>query len=431
MIVPIAAGLLALPLLLRNVHQQVFTLFLLSYGAINFAPSLDLGVARTAQRRTAYAVLLPVATQSLLIRYALRRARIVSAAVALVVMAGTAELFPRQPSLIAHVALVAVTGAGVAIAIYANCQRGVLEGLGAFSRSALNRAAVGIMLVCAPLLVSFIVHDAATLSLAALLVRFPFVWEQHRAIDAALARRDAAGVVSDEDMTSGFMRESGWFALFSVLAIAMSGFDRYIMIALGGLAGQPLAIFLATQDMALRAIMLPAALLPALTVRLAAGGGDRAEMTRALSKRLFFVIVPGAVAGCTIGAALSRVIVRLLYPQLPVETTAATLLVLFVGIVTAAIAQFPLNRLVSAGRARDAALTHVGEFAIYLLCIPYVITNYGAQGAAAMWSGRIVLNATILVVWSGITQDDRAMMMWEVAAMVLGVGSILTIGMLA
>lgn len=414
MLVPIAAGLLALPVIFRNVGQHVFTLFLLSYGAINFAPSLDLGVARTAQRRIAYARSLHADMRETVVRHALRRALLVSAGAAILVVVGGAILFPTQGSRPAF-GLAGVTGLGVGIAIYANTQRGVLEGLDAFSRSALNRAGVGVMLVGAPVLVSFVTRDASALSLAALAIRFPFVWEQQRAIRSVLDRRPTAENAAREDMVSGFMRESGWFALLSMLAVAMSGFDRYIMISWGGLADQPLAIFLATQDLALRAIAVPTALLPALTVRLAAG--DDGAATRLLSRRLFLAIVPAMAIGCIGAALLASVVAGLLYPQLPLSETAMTLRVLLVGIAASAVAQFPMARLVARGHARTAALMHLGEFALYLLLVPVVIARFGATGAAAMWSGRILLDALVLIFWSALRRGERRIALPEAAAL--------------
>lgn len=414
MLVPIAAGLAALPIIFRNVGEHAFTLFLLSYGAISFAPSLDLGVARTAQRRIAYARLLHADMRRAAVHHALRRALLISAGAAVLATIGGTILFLEQgngPVL----GLAGVTGLGVAIAIYANTQRSVLEGLGAFSRSAVNRAGVGVMLVGAPVLVSFAVPDATMLSLAALAIRLPFVWEQQRAIRAVLDRLPTAENAGREDLVSGFMRESGWFALLSVLAVAMSGFDRYIMIGWGGLTGQPLAIFLATQDLALRAIAVPAALLPALIVRLAAGEDDAG--TRLLSRRLFVAIVPAVTVGCIGAALLAPTVADLLYPQLPVAETAMTLRVLLIGITASAVAQFPMARLVAGGHARTAALMHVGEFLLYLLLVPVVIERFGPAGAAAMWSGRILIDALVLLSWSAVRPGERKIALTEAAAL--------------
>jgi len=429
MLVPIVIGLLALPLIFRNVGQHVFTLFLLSYGAINFAPSLDLGVARTMQRRVAYSVSFHAETLNALVTHSLRRAMIVAMAMAVLATIGAAILFPPQNSVIARTGLPLVTGLGVSLAIYANCQRGILEGLGAFSRSALNRAAVGIMLVGAPVAISFFFRDATALSLAALLVRIPFIWEQQRAIRSAVTSRVVSDDAEREDVISGFMRESGWFALLSVVAVAMSGFDRYIMIGWGGLAGQTLTTFLATQDLALRAIAVPAALLPVLAVRLAASNGT--AMARPLARRLFLAIVPGVMLGCIVGALVSRHIVHMLYPQLPVDEASGALRVLFLGIAVSAVAQFPMARLVAAGRARDAALMHLGELVVYLVCVPIAIRHLGAVGAAGLWSGRILIDAALLTLWSGYVQKERLSMLREGSTMILGVAIILTIGLLA
>lgn len=428
MLVPIAIGLLALPVIFRNAGEQVFTLFLLSYGAINFAPSLDLGVARTAQRRVAYAATLHPDARRTVVEHALRRAMLVAIGAMLLVVAGAVLLFPLQHGR-RPLGLAIVTGMGVAVAIYANTQRGVLEGLGAFSRSALNRAGVGVMLVGAPVVVSFFLRDATVLSLASLAIRFPFAWEQQRAIRNVLHRGAAPGDAAHEDLVARFMQESGWFALLSILAVAMSGFDRYLMIGWGGLGGQQLAIFLATQDLALRAVAVPAALLPALTVRLAAGNAG--EAARQMARRLFLAIVPLTVAGCMGAALLAPWVAHLLYPQLPPGETTLTIRILLVGIVANVVAQFPSTRLIATGRARDAALMHSGEFLLYLAVMPLVVGTLGAPGAAALWAGRVVLDTLLLIGWSAHVQRDRAAMVREGVAVLLGTGIIATVGLIA
>jgi O-antigen/teichoic acid export membrane protein len=405
MLVPIAVGLVGLPIIFRNVGETVFSLFLLSYGAINFAPSLDLGVARTAQRRIAYANSVHPEDQRLLVRHSLRRALTVAILAGLAVAVLGLILFPAagggRP-----LGLAMVTGVGVGVAIYANTQRGVLEGLGAFSRSALNRAGVGVLLIGASLAASFVVRDAAVISLASLLVRFPFVWEQARAIRTVMDRRSDNPDAAREDVAAGFMRESGWFALLALLAVSMSGFDRYILIAWGGLGSEALTVFLATQDMALRAIALPTALLPALMVRLAASANP--ATARQLSNRLFIALQPPVIIGCLGIAWLREPIAAILYPGLARAETAASISILLFGVAGSAIAQFPMTRLVAAGRARDAAVMHLLEFALYLALAPFVIGRFGAPGAAALWSGRIWLDTVLLIGWSGIRRAERS-----------------------
>lgn len=404
MLVPIAVGLAALPIMFRNLGETVFALFLLSYGAMSFAPSLDLGIARTAQRRIAYANNVHAEDQLTLARHALKRAFHVSIAAALIVTVVACLLLPMVGSG-SPFGLALITGLGVGVGIYANTQRGILEGLGAFSRSALNRAAVGVMLISAPLIASFFAPDATILAFASLLVRVPFAWEQSRAIRAVMQQRNDEAPAAREDVVEGFMRESGWFALLSILAVAMSGFDRYLLIGWAGLTEQPLAIFLATQDMALRAVAVPAALLPALLVRLAAGTERGA--TQALSRRLFLALIPSVILGCVIVAWLSEPIATILYPTLANDETATALRILLFGVACNAIAQFPMTRLAAAGRARDAAGMHAIEFVLYIAIAPFLVSRFGAIGAASLWSGRVFLDTVLLISWSGLHRGEK------------------------
>ena len=427
MVVPIIVGLLAIPIIFKNVPQPVFSLFLLSLGAVNFAPTLDLGVARTAQRRIAFAKGASLDRRAALVRHSLRLAIGVGIIAGGAVGVAALFLFPHQARNSGAAELAVVTGVAVAVAIYANCQRGILEGLGAFSNSAVNRVIVGVLLVAAPVAVSFFVKDATAMCVAALAIRFSFVWEQQRAIRAALGKAPAGEEWGDH-LTRGFIRESAWWSLLSVLAVAMSGFDRYILIAWGGLAGQPLTVFLATQDLALRAIALPSALLPALTVRLAANAG--AVVTRSLSRRLFLMIVPGALFGCLIGVAASQLAIQILFSRLPLAPATSSLQILFIGIAASAVAQFPMARLTAAGQVRDAALMHLIEFVIFMAAMPYLVTKFSVAGGAILWSGRIVLDAVLLIAWSAFRHRDWAATRWEAFSLAMGVGAIWLAGAL-
>jgi O-antigen/teichoic acid export membrane protein len=190
-----------------------------------------------------------------------------------------------------------------------------------------------------------------------------------------------------------FLREGAWYALMAPAALAMSGFDRFLVAWIGGLGPAALAVLLAPQEIALRAIVIPASIVPALLVRVA--GGDASDP---VLRRLHRWLAPAVFTACAAASACAPYWVPRLFAGIDPEMATAVTQALAVGIFSNAMAQFPLTALLGRGLVKEVALLHWAELPLFVLALLLLLPALGVAGAAWAWSGRIVVDTIAMTL---------------------------------
>jgi len=384
-------------------------------AVISFAPSFDLGVSRTALRRMASLQDGCAGARLRLARECLRRAWIVGGVIGAVL--GTAALGlvlssdPFAATWRSASAPLACAALGVPVAVVANTQRSLLEALRQFSAAAGVRIGLGVLTVLVPLALTLGTVRVEVLVLSLVVLRALAYLHQAKLLAnlGLVGREDAPEQASRR---GGSWTESLWYALLGMLGLAMSGFDRFVVAWLGGASAERLAVLLAPQDVALRVITLPAALVPALLVRMAVTT-SATMANRALVTRLFWVVGGGVFVTTALASATATAWVPPLFQAVDAREVTAVTQVLLIGVFSNAIAQFPFVNLISQGLVKDVALCHAVELPFFLLAVPVLVEQYGMVGAAACWSGRIV-GDTMLVLWrSDVHVPAQGVRCWQ------------------
>jgi O-antigen/teichoic acid export membrane protein len=398
-IAPIVAGALATPFLLAVLGAQRFAIYALSFAIVSFAPALDLGISRTAFRRIAAAHSTNPYETPAIVNLALRASWTVGLSVTLLfggtlaivsVFAG-ADWIPTSAAVAVALALLTVPPA-----IVGNTQRGVLEGAGRFEASAGIRITLGMLVAIVPLLLALVTRAVELLVLSQLVLRIATVWIQRRILrGAGLVGPLAAGPAVASIGVASFRQESSWFGLAAIVSLLMSGFDRFVILALTGMTLVDLAAFIAPQEVALRAIILPAAFVPALMVRIAKD--DSRGSQRVLLSTSMYTITAVVFAGCLLATVLARDIATHVFPTLPSTGVVTVIQLLALGIFSNAVAQFPAAVLNGRGLSRVPATLQLVELPVFLLALPVLIARFGVSGAAMAWSLRIAVDTVLLL----------------------------------
>lgn len=392
-LLPAVLGVMAVPVLLRNLAPAGFAAFALCLALISFAPALDFGVARTAMRRVAALHGESVAVRGALVSACLRRAAWAGLATA-ALLALSLPLVGAQgidsPAGGSRTALYLAV-ACVPLAIVANAQRAVLEGARMFAAAASVRIALGLLTAIVPAALSWWTQRIDVLCASLVLLRLAAALHQARTL--RLAGLHGTG----GDGGPRFWQESAWYAVLAPIALLMCGFDRFLLTWIGGLDTTGLATFLAPQEMALRALVLSAALIPALLVRLAASSTQDTD-AQALSARLFRHVAPAMGVACIAVSALAPALAPRLFAGVDATQVTEIVQVLAIGVFSNALAQFPMATLTARGHVRDAALMHAVQLPLFLAALAPLVAALGAVGAAWAWSGRIVLD-TLMLGW--------------------------------
>lgn len=193
----------------------------------------------------------------------------------------------------------------------------------------------------------------------------------------------------------GLASYGGWIALSNLLSPVFLLFDR---LALGALAGAAaVGYYTATYEGAVRLLVFPAAIVGAVFPRAsaAASTGDRREVATlfgASLRPLLALVVPLALAGALLAEPLLR---WWLGPEYATRGAVA-LQLLLVGVALNALAHVPLAFLQAVGRPDVGARFHVIELFVHVPATIALVGRWGATGAAAAWSLRAALDATLL-----------------------------------
>lgn len=397
-LLPIIIGAGSVPVLLDALGRAGFAIYAICLGLVSFAPSLDLGVSRTAFRR------MTVVTSSGedptgLVADALTRIRKVAAG-AVVLLLGVVWgaysarwLLAEESSRAVLAVLVAVLG--LAPAMVANVQRALLEGAGLFGASAMARIVLALVSSVVPVVVALVLPDVLILSLLMVFFRAAMVVQQ-----SLLLRKHhllpRSGAARERTLMPDFWQESRWYAISAPVSLLMSGYDRLVVAMMTGLTMVELSAFVAPQEIALKALIIPAAIIPAVMVRVAGRlHGD--EKTKEFLRNLMMGVCGLVLSYCVVAAASAERICATIFPSLQSDVTVEITKILIMGIFSNAVAQFPMAALTTAGHVRATAILQCIELPVFMGMVWWLTRHDGVVGAAWAWSVRTMMDTTGLI----------------------------------
>ena len=271
---------------------------------------------------------------------------------------------------------------------------GVIEGYQRFDLTNALRIPLAIFNYVGPLLISRFTHDlAATVSVlfaGRLVALVAYV-----VISRNLTRDLSVRYGYSPAITRSLMSVGGWLTVTGIISPLMVSLDRFIVAA--SISAAAVTYYATPQEIATRLAIVPAA---ATGVLFAAFAGS-VVVSRARTAYLFdrslnytvalmFPLCLLAVAGSNwvltawLGAPFAKVSWRVLDW-------------LTIGVFINSIARVPFSFLQSVGRADVTAKVHTVEIVLFLSVLRWSCVRYGVEGAAAIWAGRMALDAILLL----------------------------------
>lgn len=426
-LVPAVLAVAAIPPLAARLGAGQFTLFALGAAIVSLAPSLDMGMSRTTFRHIAaaneYGDVLKIAAA------AMQRSTRISLLVLGAMLACLFAVYFAKPSAMATgvPCAIAVAMLGIPPAILANVQRSILEGAGLFSASAAMRIGLGAATSIIPLLLSLIAPQAIWLLAVLVILRIVMLAQQHRTlVDVGLVPRSVkswfSAATGSDKLQSTFLRESWWYAAVAPAVLLMSGFDKFVIIGLSGLSLAQLATFVAPQEVALKAIILPASLIPALFVRIA-DSKVSSDASRHNATRLFYTLSLIILLGCLEVIIAAPLFAAKLFPALPQLGVVQIIKVLAFGVFANAVAQFPMTALTARGIVSRPALLQLCELPLVILALAVLLPKIGIVAAALVWSGRIVVDTILLLMMADRRVPGHTIKWWKLCYL-LGIAAL-------
>lgn len=294
--------------------------------------------------------------------------------------------------------------------------RGVLEARHSFGVVNLIRVPLGVATFVAPLLAVFFFGprlDAAAWSLTivraatTLPMALPTIGERW------------VPVKPNWGEVRTLLRTGGWLSLAATVAPVMNYLDRFLIAAL--VSAGAVAYYVTPQEIVTKVWILPGAitgvLFPVFAKELSSGAFERALT-------LYCRSVMGV---CLMTAPICALIALFSHPLLALWIGAdfaangsLPLTLLAIGVFFSSIAHVPVTYLQSSGRSRQTAALSVAQIPIYSAALWFAVTRYDIVGAAWVWLGRSVLDASALFGLAALgLARDRQKTQNEIAAKAL------------
>jgi O-antigen/teichoic acid export membrane protein len=394
-VLPLALGLLALPVLTRALGAERIALLALAWAWLGVAQLLDLGLGRALVRRFAEADArgtlddeagAVVAGESILLRLGLAVGVLGAVAGTWYVRRGLA----LPAALLDDATLAALCFcAAVPPTAAAAAPRAVLEATRRFRTVSAVRLVVNAATFAVPLVLLPVTLALWPTALALLAVRCWAWWRLRRAARTVLG--DAAPT---RVPVAALLRDGAWITVSNVLGPVMTSLDRFLIGLVVGTAA--VAHYAVPYEAITKAWIVPGAICTALFPSAAfvrARAGDALPALHALAVRATAALVLPAMALAVVAAP--QVIALLAGRDWP-EASARVLAWLAVGTALNSLAMVPYVLLQAAGRARAVALLHLAEVVPYLVALAVGLRVAGIEGAAIAWTARVAVDTTAL-----------------------------------
>lgn len=394
-VIPAFFALALLPVLTRGMGAAAFGVLALSWLVFTYLTDIGLGravtkfVADAAARDDGRALPAVVAT-SVSIQAVVGLA--LGGLLALAVWLGAGVLVAVPPELQAETRMAfLLVAAAVPFVLLASAYRGVLEAAQRFdlvnavrvpssvANYALPAACVAVGVGLVPIIALLLAARVATAA--------AFLWLAVRAEPRAkVLPRIHAGYVRP------MVAFGGWVTLGMVLTPFLTYADRLFLAGLAG-AGA-VGYYVPPAEVVMRMLIIPASLVATLFPALSALSAVGRPTESAIWQGMKYVTVLVAVPVAAVIAVGEPGLVLWLGPEFG-RAAAPVLPVLALGVVVLSPAYLPMIALQATGRADLPTRLYLLEIPVFVALLLVLVPAWGIVGAAAAWTGRVVLDAAL------------------------------------
>lgn len=401
LILPMAAGFVAVPPLIRAMGLPRFGVLSLAWVVIGYFSLFDLGIGRALTKlvsdklaaRDESSIPALVWTSLLLMVLIGFLGTLIALSIApwMVHRALNVPASLQRETLISFVIL----AASVPLVTLTSALRGILEAQQRFGILTLIRVPMSLFSFIGPLLVLPFSHSLVPIMLVLICGRIVACGVH------LLACLSTMPVLRHNfEIRRSVIRPvvsfGGWMTVTYIVGPIMVYLDRFLVSAL--LSVGMVAYYTAPFDMVTRLLIIPSALsgvlFPALTVSLAQ---DKQRTTVLISrsiKYIFLAIFPAALVIVTFAPEGLRLWLGESFSQ----HGSLVLRWLTVGVLINAIAYVPYILIQSAGRPDLVAKVEIAQVPIYLVGLWFLTRRFGIVGTAIAWTARLTLD-TVILYW--------------------------------
>lgn len=402
---PLAVAALTIPSLIRLIGLERFGLLGLAWGLIGFAGIFDLGIGRattqTVSRLRGENKLADVPTVlKTASKLAIKTGMAGAALLALAVYFGVHTLINFSPNLLLEVTisayLLAVT---IPIQSQSAMYRGVNEAFENFQGISLVKIGLGIANFLGPFLIAQVTQNLAILvgtlfaSRLAALLAFKMLSERCLLREHPTASR-SKDTQRNSEIEKRLLSFGGWVTVSSIVSPLLVQSDRFLIGAL--ISASAIATYTIPYEVVTQTLILSSAISSVAFPSLSKLIHSQSENAEAMFKRwLLRVIVIMLTSTIAIAILLPYILPIWIGKSLPEESIYIGQ-ILCLGVFFNSIGSMYFAKIHAHGHADITAKLHILELPIYIFILLTLLQKVGVTGAAAAWTGRMVLDTSLL-----------------------------------
>jgi O-antigen/teichoic acid export membrane protein len=401
--VPMIVGLLAVPVITRELGAARFGLLSLAFAILEYSSLFDLGLGAATTREVSAAIARRDEGLSTLIAGSVTSQAILGSvgAVVLVLLSGPLvdRIFDSPADLRGEaLAVFRMLALMIPATVVLLSLRGILEAAGRFDLSNGIRIPTSVATFLVPAVAASYGYGLPVIVAMLLVTRVLICAVMAAAITNILPGHRWRLSIGWSAMRPLFVF-GGWMSLSNILSPVLVYIDRFMLAAIAGVAA--VGYYTAPFDAVMRLLIIPASLMgavyPSVSGKLAMKDyrGIDAVYAEAIRKTLILLIVPGLVIGI-FGPWLLE---RWLGPAFASEALLAVR-ILAVGVFFHAMARIPSGFINALGRPDLVAKLNLAEVLVHIPVAWALISRFGLTGAALAWTVRVTLDAVLLYIVS-------------------------------
>ena len=402
-ILPMLAGLIFVPLLIKSLGTARFGFLSLVWVVIGYFSLFDLGLARALTQRVAN---LLAAGDTARVQAAVHAGLLLIGGLALLSAPVVylshdlllSELIRSGPAL-AGEANNAFTWlvVGVPIVIFSAGVRGILEGQHRFAAVNLVRTPSGVMMFVGPWLATQFSPSLGAVTLAVLLVRLgQTVGFLALAGDLVWSMANTPSVDRQEvRMLFGF---GLWVTVSNIISPVMVYMDRFAISHFGNLSD--VAYYSTPFDLIARLLFINNAVSAVIFPTLSAAYSSDPAAMKGISKQNFVIVAALITPIIVIVLLFAHPLMTLWVGKAFADRSSTILQILSVGILVNSLSSVGTTTLQAMRRADLTAKFHIGELPFYLVLLIVLVQQFGIMGAAIAWLVRVSFDMCLLYYFS-------------------------------
>lgn len=296
------------------------------------------------------------------------------------------KVLPDQTTLAFQIVVI-----GIVPSVVANTFKGILEGRSQFREANLCKILSGASVFIAPLIVvAYGSKSLIDISLAIVATRYfvlmLYFYYVHNIVDLTSIRLSSTTLHK-------LYSYGSWAALAGFISTMFVYGDRFIVAPY--LSAESLSIYIASQDVLIRYLLIPWSIAIVLMPVFASGNLNQSETINLYQKKQKFMVVLSLIV--TFAVLFLAMIVKDYLEHFGVPVIASDVVMIqMIGVFFCSISQLPLIYIYALGNTRLIAIIYILEAMLYILLAPIIFDHYGIYGASLVWSTRLIIEYFLL-----------------------------------